>query len=357
MNNPAAHIRQAVKSLIAMMAACCVLASCDSVIYDYEGDCTTTYRLQFRYDMNMKFASAFAHEVKSVRVYAFDSAGILAWQGRESGSRLAEDGYSMELPLAAGRYHLVAWCGLDNDDATFQSFTVPEMQVGRSTLSELSCSLNRRRDGSGAAYSDTRLYDLYHGTLDVELPDTLGATLSYTMPLVKDTNHVRVILQHLSGQDVNVDDFTFRIDTDNGLMAHDNAVVADENITYRTYHTGSGVAGLGIDNYPTVGGKAATDGGITAVNVAVADLEIARLCTDVPCYLTIETNGEICARIPLTDYALLLKDGYVDQMDDQEYLDRQDEYALTFFLGDGNQWVNTCVIINAWKLVLADVNF
>ena len=43
-----------------------LLVSCNNAIYDDEGDCSVTYHLKFRYDMNMKFADAFTHEVKSV---------------------------------------------------------------------------------------------------------------------------------------------------------------------------------------------------------------------------------------------------------------------------------------------------
>ena len=42
-------------------------------------------------------------------------------------------------------------------------------------------------------------------------------------------------------------------------------------------------------------------------------------------------------------------------MDDQEYLDRQDEYNLTFFLDENNDWHMTSgIIINSWRIVLQD---
>jgi hypothetical protein len=44
-------------------------------------------------------------------------------------------------------------------------------------------------------------------------------------------------------------------------------------------------------------------------------------------------------------------------MDDQEYLDRQDEYNMTFFLDDDMQWVSSHILINSWKVVLNDVDF
>ena len=39
-------------------------------------------------------------------------------------------------------------------------------------------------------------------------------------------------------------------------------------------------------------------------------------------------------------------------MSDQEYLDRQDEYNMTFFLDENNRWLATTIIINSWRVVL-----
>ena len=63
-------------------------------------------------------------------------------------------------------------------------------------------------------------------------------------------------------------------------------------------------------------------------------------------------KDETVLSIPLVDYALLVKGQYNRTMDDQEYLDRQDEYALTFFLDEGNQWMNSFIYINSWRIVL-----
>jgi hypothetical protein len=49
--------------------------------------------------------------------------------------------------------------------------------------------------------------------------------------------------------------------------------------------------------------------------------------------------------------------GHDDVLDDQVYLDRQDEYNMTFFLDDDMQWVSSYILINSWKVVLNDVDF
>lgn len=349
--------------LLAATVSGYALSSCNSIIYDDEGECSVTYRVKFRYDLNMKWADAFVHEVKSVHLYAFDNNGTLVWQNAEKGDALTAEGYAMTLALPAGDYHLVAWCGLENEGERKESFSVPAVQTGETRLEELCCMLNRQHEASGA-YSQELLYPLFHGMLDVSLPaNDDGGEYTYTIPLTKDTNHIRIILQHLSGEPVDEKDFTFRIEEKNGLMGYDNTLLADEMITYRAYNTRSGTAGLGIEDYPEAGSrpnvKTLRTKTQTSVSVAIADLSIARLTKGRKTYLTVEKaeDGSTVARIPLTDYALLLKDGYGYDMTDQEYLDREDEYSLTFFLDQNRSWIGTSIIINSWKLVLDDIDF
>jgi len=157
---------------------------------------------------------------------------------------------------------------------------------------------------------------------------------------------IRIILQHLSGEPVNVDNFTFTITDENGLMNYDNSLLKDEVITYRAWNKEDGYAGLGEQVEKVEG--------VTEINVAIAELTTARLMADQRPVLTIRNieKDETVLSIPLVDYALLVKGQYNRSMDSQEYLDRQDEYALTFFLDEGNQWMNAFIYINSWRIVL-----
>ena len=60
--------RVAIGVLVGLMPASCS-------IMDYEGDCSVNYRARFRYDMHPHYSDAFAHEVESVTLYAFDESG------------------------------------------------------------------------------------------------------------------------------------------------------------------------------------------------------------------------------------------------------------------------------------------
>lgn len=328
------------------------LPSCNDWLYEEEGDCSVHYRLKFRYDKNLKWADAFANEVSSVHLYAFDPSGVLAWRQEEQIDPSAADSYSMSLDLPAGDYRLLAWCGLRNDGKRDESFSVPEVSIGRTRIEEVQCALNRMYDEAGA-YSDERLYRLFHGSMDVSLPtDEDGGTYDYTMPLTKNTNHIRIIMQHLSGEDVNKDDFTFRIDDENGLMAHDNELMDDENITYRPWDIQNVEAGTDNDDRRAVSG----------MKGLVADFTVGRLIEthrDKMVLAITNSEGRTVARIPVIDYALMGKEYYEEEynypMDEREFLDRLDECVMTLFLDENQQWVACSIQILSWRVVINNV--
>jgi len=323
---------------LSSLAALLAFAACDDVIYDYEGDCDPTYRLAFRYDMNMEKVDEFAGNVESVSVYAFGEDGKLAWQGTEEGEALGEEGYSMALPLRSGKYRLVAWCGLSGDG----THAVPEMEVGASTLSDLRCSLVRRHDAEGGAYIGSDLSPLYHGLLDAELPaDEDGGRHTVTMPLTKDTHWFRVMLQNLSGEAMDPSDFSFTIEADNGLMAYDNSLLEDEVISYRAWNVESWSAAM-------------EDETKTQSGTLLADVSTGRMVPGRKVSLVVRGgDGDTVLSIPLIDYALLIKGHYDKSMTDQEYLDRQDGYSMTFFLDEDGSWAASSILINSWRVVLS----
>lgn len=328
------------------------LPSCNDWLYEEEGDCSVHYRLKFRYDKNLKWADAFANEVSSVHLYAFDPSGVLAWRQEEQIDPSTADSYSMSLDLPAGDYRLLAWCGLRNDGKRDESFSVPEVSIGRTRIEEVQCALNRMYDEAGA-YSDERLYRLFHGSMDVSLPtDEDGGTYDYTMPLTKNTNHIRIIMQHLSGEDVNKDDFTFRIDDENGLMAHDNELMDDENITYRPWDIQNVEAGTDNDDRRAVSG----------MKGLVADFTVGRLIEthrDKMVLAITNSEGRTVARIPVIDYALMGKEYYEEEynypMDEREFLDRLDECVMTLFLDENQKWVACSIQILSWRVVINNV--
>lgn len=326
--------------LLAVSVLVLALQSCDSTIYDSEGDCSVTYRVKFRYDYNMKYADAFAHEVNAVTLYLLDSAGSVVWQRTEQGEQLKASDYTMTVDVAPGEYDLFAWCGTVDRG----SFTIPETSVATG----LTCTLKRQHDAGGAAFVAEDLDRLFHGWLPAQTFGDTEGVYTYTVPLVKNTNSVRVVLQHLSGEPVDKDKFIFAITGANGSMDWDNSLLPDETVTYHAWHTEAGEAGLDGQQEDEGAGSHAV------YSAAVAELTVPRLVKGQDMRLSVvnKDTGEPVLSIPFIDYALLVKGFANKDMDDQEYLDRQDEYNIVFFLDERDRWLDSYIYINSWRVVL-----
>lgn len=324
----------------ALLALClCVSFSSCSTIYEDNSDCYHCFRVRFKYDMNMKFADAFANTVSYVTLYVYDAeTGELVHKQAEGGEALTQEGYTMTLTgLEPGTYDLLAWCGDGLHDG---NFSVPSQDYGEMVEANI-CTMGREEGGK--ITSDVG--QLYHGFQRVTFEDNYYPQ-TQTLALTKNTNTVRVVLQHLSGVDVEPDYFRFEIKDENGVMAHDNSLVEDEILTYSPWSVTAGSAGIDADIYQMKSQ--------TSVSVALAEFTVGRLMEDenpvLSIYNVLEGDKKVLS-IPLKDYALLVKGYYNKNMSDQEYLDRQDEYNLTFFLDEHGNWLTSQVIINSWHLV------
>ncbi|MCH5221705.1 MAG: FimB/Mfa2 family fimbrial subunit [Muribaculaceae bacterium] len=316
-----------------------------------------THVIKFVYDMNLKWANAFPSEVNSVNLYVFDNNGLFVKQYQESGERLSDRDFAIELDLPVGTYRFLAWCGLNNPGATEESFTVTQPVVGQTTLQDVICSLNTQsasvyaRSDNGSVYSNKRLSFLYHDYLEETLVDNHdGSVYEYTMQLTKDTNHIRIILQELNGEDIDPDDYAITIEAANGALGWDNQLLGSTVITYEPWNQVNDEVGVGkID---------VIDGSLKYVKGLVADLSSSRMMAtsmkDMMLVITNSENGECIARVPIIQYALLSKEyyehAYGHEMTAQEFLDREDEYVMTFFLENG-RWIDSYIDIQQWRIV------
>lgn len=341
--------------ITAFIASAFALTGCNGLIYDDEGDCDPYYKVKFVYDTNLKFTDAFSAEVFEVTLYLVDpSTGRVVWQKHESGDALRQDGYLMDVDVAPGRYTLLAWCG----EGHRSSFSVVDTDI----CTELHCRLaDRTILPSGSHESSTELKRLYHGKSDdVEFEDEQGVHVK-TVRLIKDTNSVHILLQHLSGENIDHRDFTFTIEGDNGHMDYDNSLIYNpaELLTYRPHDVYSANAGIEIPDNEDHQIISKARGPVVEISAAVAHLTIGRLMADkrredmfVRIY---NKKGERIVNLPFMDYFLAIK-GNVKRPDgtrltDQEYLDYQDDYPMAFFLDENGRWVRTYIYINSWRLV------
>lgn len=330
-------------AMILSVALMPILTSCDSFIYEYEGDCDPHYKVRFRFDWNLHFADAFPNEVNAVSLYIIDTeSGKIVWQKDESGEALKADGYMMDIDgLKPGNYKLIAWCG----EGVGPHFSVPRAEHH----TELTCTLSREHEENHpGGVVRNNLNRLYYGHIESqEFPDEEGVHI-VTMSLLKNTNEVNVVLQHMSGDPVNKDDYTFTVTGPNGTMDWDNSLKDDETITYYAHTINNGTAGIDVPEDSRAP--------INHMSACVASHTVSRLTTgqkDDVMVTVYNKMHEPILSIPLIQYALLVKGSY-SGMDDQEYLDRQDKFDLVFFLDEKDKWISAYIYINSWKLVLQE---
>lgn len=326
----------------ALLVAATALTACETINDDLE-PCRTEFRVKFRYDRNIKYADAFANEVKSVALWIFDTSGRLVWHGTEAGEALRTEGYAMPVDVAPGVYDLVAWCGLEGQPLYRLAAADPQ------SLEELRLTIARLTDAGGDYVADD-LTGLYHGMERVTFAEAeLGGVVDATLPLTKDTNVVRVTLQYYNSQSdkqMEAADFDFSIEASNGEMEYDNSLRGNGLLTYRNWIKTSLSAGFDT--------SAASRADETTVNGLMAERTVARLTTDREQMLVVRrtTDGEQIIRLPLIKYLLMVRGNYNRHMEPQEYLDRVDEYNLTFFLDGDNKWYTGAgIYINSWMVV------
>jgi hypothetical protein len=316
-------------------------------IHEVDMDNQPTYKVRFSYDNNLSFTNLIASEVSKVTLSLIDADGFMVSQDVKTGAELAASNYEMQIDAKPGTYNMVAWCTTNEGD----SYTFGE---GR-TRSALNCSVNRKIASDGSQYTDAALADLYHGIIkDAVLPEETG-TYCYDIDLIKDTNRVHVLLQNVNGTQLTSSNFEVSITDNNGLMAYDNTLLDDQPIKYKAYKTSSASTSFSTDGLDTQS--------VETMSAVAASVNTVRLMEDhdprLSIYKTDDTTGlrSLLLSIPLIDYAKLLKTMDSKDMSDQEYLDRQDQYNITFFLDDSERWLNSYIYINSWRIVLNDTEF
>lgn len=279
--------------------------------------------VRFTYTMNMKYVDAFDVEVKRVDLFVFDENDRFVTRLSDEKASFGRD-YRMPLDLKSGKYHLVAWAGLYE-----RSYIFPEdLKVGESTPLDLKVMMRREAD----AMQRTELDALWHSETDFEIVDNESRTT--VMDLCKDTNKLRIVVQGEQGMGLSSAVTDFETTIRNGHLNYDNSLLDDEVISYKPYF------------------QQDADLGDSSVSAVVAEMNVLRLMEHEPARLVISDNaGHKMVDIDLVKYLLLTKmEGHA--MSSQEYLDRQDEYAMIFFLNRdamGNYLV-VKIQINDWVI-------
>ncbi len=302
-------------------------------IRDDFAECKDTYDLRLVFDRNMLYTDAFASQVRSVDVKVFDSStGREVYSYADSGAALESADYRVALPIPPGTYDILCWAGMAEGDSFGYALPAADM------LQQHNVALNTENGVSGH-----RLNNLYHG-LSRGVTFVSGNSLGHdqnqttTVYLTKNTNRVCVMLHNLDGTELDESGFTFSITSGNALMNFDNTLDPAGRVTYRPWHVTPIILETETKSEPVQSALA-------------AEISMARLVPDGNSRLDVyrTADGERIISVPLERNLLLYKGEYHSMMSDAEYLDRQDDYTITFILDRNNNWDRAAMIyINNW---------
>ena len=373
-------VRHIIQKGLQMIVVAALLTSCDMMKEDRD-NCPTGLYVNFVYDYNIQRADMFKDHVSSVTLYVFDESDQLVAQRTVSGSELSVYGYHIhftEQELAPGHQYRLSAIALQKDwDAALGTkgakYRHTNLKEG-DKWSTIAVSLDRKKnshpkyfDVSAVAPLDTlwhtqqvmtatgadkpaatRYHEKKDGTATTNAVERVRVEKDKptyaTVSLIRDTNHLNISLRELDNpENVNAGDYEVFILDANGDVDYQNRVVTKtDSLVYRPYAAWTTTFDAG---------------GTTGVErSAHYDLMFNRLMYNT----TPDKNAVLCIRkksdgkdVAVINLPYILCEGRmayeINNYQPQEYLDREYDYRLEFFLrGDRWQYVSVCVDVLSW---------
>ncbi len=355
------------------------LTAFSSCIKDDLDDCppkatpVSKVSLQFNYTYNIKDADAFAAEVKSLNVYVFDENGKYFDTYIENSDKF-ETGHTMDISgLKNGKYTFVC-LARDRQLMTRTSddemeFSFASLTPGVSTIDDLTEKMGTSNEEEqmennkdfAALYTAQTAVDFKH----LNEQGKEGNIVKGELSLMKCTKTYRIVLLPYENEqtEFSPDNFDVRIEGSAAWLDHKGDKVRNESITYLPYkqeHRGN------YQGETTIEGKPVDQ-------ALVYDLSSSRMF-ERKSQEVIPYEGYNDKRIIITDlrdkenpriifnhslpwFLALCGERANKNWDDQEYLDRQDHYVLTFYVPDKRDYnLNARVKVNGWVLNLQDAS-
>ncbi len=258
----------------------------------------------FTYDRNMLFSNQFDKEVSSVAVWAFNKNGKLVWSHTETAEDAFNKNYTVTANLPVGEYDIVAWCG--------KTTNIPLLPTSTpNSLSQLSLSVPTI--GNVCNMALPTVFNAYSSNFTVAEDAANNLELSLTCA----TKKIRVLMESTETP----------IDKDNYEMWISGAPnKLDWNMTPQSTAT--------FDYQPYYISDSSVETEEMGIYVFVADF--STLCFDANSQATLvikdkKTNKEIVNTL-LVPALVQNKPFEIESISDQEYLDRQNNYYITYFL-------------------------
>lgn len=356
-------------ALAALVFSAATMTSCDdNLIYDNRDDCHSAIDLRFVFDYHMEpGANAFPTNVDCVTVFVLDTDGNYITRFEETTEQLRDEHYKMHLPLDEGHYQLLVYGGVTCEKPTFNfhPFWEDDTRAGHKSAIRVSLPLDENGESASKLHDiEERTGGLFYGTLDLVIDNKDWTTnhRTETVYLMKDTNTIQVMLQELAyPNQIDYNDYEFKIIDDNFVLDGDNKKITSvkedgSQPIYRPYYFENRIMGY-VDpdtkqDYP------AYEDPDNMVQIACAEfgtsrlfvehMPTARLVISSKTYKNPDGTNKVLIDIPFITYLAATRGlGQNWIKSDQEYLDRQSNWTMMFFL-QKNVWVSAKVVVNSW---------
>lgn len=327
----------------AVLSVAGILSSCDSMIFDDQGDCSVHYRLSFRYTKNILNTDAFGSQVTDVNVALYDSNGNMVYKKTEHRNLSEDNNFWMDIDVLPGTYDIIAWCEGPTIIEDSNSFVL-EGQAMTDKIQSSGAYLPLK-GSEGAWYSDQDINRLYYGIKeDVEFADSYGIINIDPIYLTKDTNHITIQLQNMDGREIDPAILQFSLEGDNSQLNWQNVLAGDISFTYTPWSV--------LSTSTSIESRA-NEGNTEIPSGVIAEFTTGRIIAGNEQYLTVKLKDseDNILRIPLVQYLLLVRGNYQSATSDQDYLDRYDDFTMTFFIDETYTWIKSRILINNWRVV------
>lgn len=299
---------------------CSIIFLGTSCISEDRDDCV--YRLKFKYDYNMDYIDMFPEKVDRVDVFVFDDKGLFVQEITEVTTTQFPEDFGIELYLPVEKeYTFLTWGGWDKSQ-----YDITKLVPGKTSIAEVELGLKDRSSG----FSNINLTPLWYGKLTTVVKGSGEAVV----PLIKDSNKFRIAVRLLPTAEENTppkhEEFDIFLESDNTLYDSNNKSMSSKAFRYRPYYKENDNRGfiLELNTLRLIAGR--------TNNLIFADPD----------------THETLLSINLNEYLEDLKFLENSKMDFQEFLDREDEFAVIFYFGSyaGNLFSSFIVEINDWVI-------
>lgn len=281
-----------------------------------------TYVLKFKYDYNMDQVDLFSKKVDRIDLFVFDENGLFLQSFWDEAHTSFPKDYGVTLNLPTGKeYTFLTWAGLN-----YTHYDLNSLVPGKTSIRDVELSLRYRNIGS----SNQQISPLWFGKERVMISGSGQKVIS----LIKDTNKFRIALRLLpTTEEKNppkLENINVSIRSNNTLYDSNNNTLNSDLFTYLPYFLKNDDRGF------------------------IVELNTLRLIpnnTNELIFTNAKTHKELL-KIDLNKYLEDLKFLENDKMDYQEFLDREDEFAVIIYLSgaEDHPFASFIVEINDWVI-------